>query len=447
MKSIFDLKDTFSSTVSLIFASGFEKIFAFLIIPLLTNNLTQSDYGELILSYTYASIISIFIYNGLQSAFFRWYSLWDSNLNKNTYEYLIILILLFIAITFLLVLSLFFFLFEINPFNTDENLLILVLIANFLHIPYSIKLGSWILNNKSYYNIIFLLLKGALTYLLILLFIDTYQTPLIRPGSEIIILAVISLPIFYELYNKSRNISFQNLILFKPIIKKSFFYGWENQITQTSLIFLALSDRIIIEKILGNEQLAIFSIGVTALVLIAVIEAFNSSYSARYNSLYSNKKSFSFIENEQINFILLGLIFFNILKFFLNIFSEDLILLLSNTDYLAATKLVSLPSDLLFFYFVFYIISRYFHATIKIKKIIPHTILAAIFNIFLTIYFVDKFGILGAIFSTGIILMLLSLTISIILISNTSKSLKLFLLIFGCFSFQIIINYYLYDTW
>ena len=119
MKSIFDLKDTFSSTVSLIFASGFEKIFAFLIIPLLTNNLTQSDYGELILSYTYASIISIFIYNGLQSAFFRWYSLWDSNLNKNTYEYLIILILLFIAITFVLVLSLFFFLFEINHFNTD----------------------------------------------------------------------------------------------------------------------------------------------------------------------------------------------------------------------------------------------------------------------------------------------------------------------------------------
>lgn len=76
-------KKIFSSAGYLAGASLVEKIGGFIIMPMLTVALTSEDYGSLMLAVSYVGVIMLFIYNGLHSALFRWYSMWQNLLIKS----------------------------------------------------------------------------------------------------------------------------------------------------------------------------------------------------------------------------------------------------------------------------------------------------------------------------------------------------------------------------
>lgn len=438
----YSLSYTRSSAVHLILANGIEKFFGFLIIPLLTNSLSKSDYGELILTYSYASLISMLVYSGLQSAFYRWYSLWDNESDKDIYEVAVVLLVGLFAVLALSFIALFLFLFKINPFGANEKLLVLVLIANFSLIPYSIRLSTWILSGKAHFNILFSFLKGFMVYGVILLIIDHYNSVYIRPYAEILVFILVSMPILISLIQKLSNTTRQQLTGLFPVLKDSLSFGRQSLVLQIGFLFMAITDRIVVERILQSEALAIYAIGMVAMILVAGIDAFISAYGARANSLYLNHSNTYMIQREQIIVIFAAWVGFNFLKVVLIFFSKEIILTLSNESYLDALKLVSLPADILFFQFLFQFICRYFYAKNELKTLIIPVIFGGIINIILSVFLVKNYGMIGAIVSTALVLFILSIYSEFTVVMRTAKSKVVLFFSFGLGLLQMIGNWF-----
>lgn len=436
----YSIQQTGRSAIQLIAANGVEKIFGFLMIPLLTNSLSKFEYGELVLSYTVASFITMVVYGGLQSAFYRWYSIWDNEHHKDDYELAVILLIGFFSLITLIFIASFLFLFGINPIGVNGKLLVVVILSNFCLIPYSIRLSTWILTGESQKNILYLFLKGLLVYVGVNLLLENYNSVYTRPCVEIVVFIFVSIPIFISLIRRFNKITWRQFKVLFPVLKDSLSFGINSLALQLGFLFMAISDRIIVDSILDGEALAIYTIGMVAMILVAGIDAFISAYGARANLLYSNIENKYKIEREQIIVILVAWISFNILKAILYCFSKEIIIVLANESYLDAWKIVSLPADVLFFQFLFHFISRYFYAKNELKTLVIPIVIGGMSNIIIGILLVKFFGMIGVIMSSIAVIFMLSIYLEVVVLNRTGKSTYVLFLIVALGLLQIIGN-------
>ena len=395
-------KKILSSTGYLSATSIIEKVGGFILIPILTTTLTSKDYGALMLAISYMGIIILFIYNGLHSALFRWYSIWNENFDKKIYEKYIFYIVNLIGFSMM-----FFLLFiHVEIYNLDSVLklnfwlFITVLVANILNIGYTLKSSVWVIDNKPYLNLIFTLIKTVFLVIGVYLLLPRYPYSITKPIIEIVILFLMSLyfiHIYITKYPSINSVSFNRIL---PILKESFIYGWGLQISQIAFWIITSSDRIFLANLINNESVAYYSVLMIGTTIMFVITAFNNSFSVYYNKMIVEKISFKKINNYLFTYLLYGFTAIFIYKIFLYFLAYYIILLLATKEYLIISKYMYLTSDILLFYFAYLLFSRYLHAYKMVKLVIATTIIAALLNIGLNYILIPEYYILGALIAS-----------------------------------------------
>jgi len=391
-------KKILSSTGYLAGASLIEKIGAFIIIPILTTALTVKDYGSLMLAVSYVGILMLFIYNGLHSALFRWYSIWKESFDKKVYEKYIFYIVNFIGIVLV---SLLIFI-HTQIYNLDDilkidfTLFIAVLIAGIMTVGYSLRSTIWIIENKAYLNLVFMLIKTILLVGTIYLFIDQYAYSITKPIIEIILMGCLSLYFIYSYIFKYPALNSVKLSEIKPVLKDSLVYGWGLQISQIAFWVITSSDRIMLANLTNNEFVAYYSILMIGITVMFVIVAFNNSFSAYYNKMISDELSMKETNKYIFVYLLYGFFAIMVYKLFLYYFSDNIILILSTKEYLVVSSYMYLTSDIILYYFAYLLFSRYLHAFKMVKAVIFITIFSALINVGLNYILIQEYGIVGA---------------------------------------------------
>ena len=439
-------KKIFTSAGYLAGASLIEKIGGFITIPILTVSLAPKDYGSLMLAISYVGVIILFIYNGLHSALFRWYSMWEEDFDKKLYEKYIFFIVNgigFFVVAFLVFINEIYKLNEV--LKLDFWLLITVLIGAILMTGYNLKSTIWIIENKAYKNLLFMFVKTSLLVLSVYAFIKVYPFAITKPIIEIVILGVISSYFIYGYlfnYPTLKSVKYNEI---KPVLKESLIYGWGLQVSQIAFWVITSSDRIMLANLTNNEFVAYYSILMIGITVMFVVVAFNNSFSAYYNKMISENLSMEEINKYISLYLLYGFLATTLYKLFLYFFSDNIILILSTKEYLVVSKYMYLTSDIILFYFSYLLFSRYLHAYKMVKLVIFIMFISAILNIVLNFILIPGYGILGAL-SASILAYLCMAIISFYLMYKKIEFLymkKLMILfiaiIFINFSFDILL--------
>ena len=395
-------KKILSSSGYLAGASLIEKIGAFIMIPILTTALSSKDYGSLMLSASYVGVIMLFIYNGLHSALFRWYSMWKETFDKKIYEKYIFTIVniigFFIVLLFTLIHTQIYNLNEL--LKIDFLLFISVLIAGIMTIGYSLRSTIWIIENKAYLNLIFMLIKTTILVSAIYFLINIYPYTITRPIIEIVIVGLMSFYFIYSYIFNYPSIRSIKLSEIKPVLKESLIYGWGLQISQIAFWVITSSDRIMLANLTNNEFVAYYSILMIGVTVMFIIVAFNNSFSVYYNKMISDDFSMKEINKYIFTYLLYGFLAILIYKLFLYFLSDYIILLLATEEYLVVSKYMYLTSDIILYYFAYLLFSRYLHAFKMVKAIIIITLFSAVINVGLNYILIPQYGILGALIAS-----------------------------------------------
>lgn len=404
-------KKIFNSAGYLAGASLVEKIGGFIIIPMLTVALTSKEYGSLMLAVSYVGVIMLFIYNGLHSALFRWYSMWQESFDKKLYEKYIFYIVNFVGIFVVLFLSfLHTQLYNLDGLlKVDFWLFMSILISSLMMVVYSLKSSVWIIENKPYLNLVFMTIKTTFLVVGVYLFINIYPYAITRPIIEIIVVGMLSLFFSYSYIFKYPSLNSIEFNKIKPILKESLIYGWGLQISQIAFWVITSSDRIMLANLTNNEFVAYYSILMIGVTVMFVVVAFNNSFSAYYNKMISENLSMKEINQYIFTYLLYGFLAVLVYKLFLFCFSDQIIMILSTKEYLVVSKYMYLTSDILLFYLAYLLFSRYLHAYKMIKAVIFITLFSAILNIGLNYILIQEYGMLGAL--VGSIVAYLSMAI------------------------------------
>lgn len=411
----------FFNTILLSLGSVLEKGFSFLTIPLLTRYLTLDEYGELSLVYTYSTFFTILLYNGLQSSFFQIFTSRPySREIKTIYELLIFITVSFIGV--LLILSLValktFNCFSV-VFSTNYELTMTVFVSLIVQVPYSLKSTIWLKEKKTYFNTVFQFLRGLAIFIACytLLKVNSESNLMVKPRSELIITALLVLPILITYLFTIRKIDILTVLkektrFFKTLIKKSFVYGWKIQLIQLVFIILLGIDRIIVDSILSKSELAIYSIGMTGMLAMFVVQAFNNSYSLEFNSAIMNKKNWDEIVAKQNIYLKKGFLLYVISKVLVYILAPLLINVIAGPDYKNSVYILRLTPDLLILYFGYYTYSRYFiFIEKKLKWLLIVGLITIVLNVIFSVYLLNIFGIKGVLYGSFISLSLMVITI------------------------------------
>jgi O-antigen/teichoic acid export membrane protein len=419
-----NIKQLINSTTSLSISSLFEKSIGLVLIPLLTTYLTVESYGELVLAYTYIGFLSLIYYSGLQSSLFRWLSMWNDNLDSFVYEKIVFKLIIFQSfIVYLFSIIILNILEYYSIILIDSNLFTLVFFSNVLLVPFSIRSTSWIINNSTFKNVIFSFFKATLIVSLVYVFIENYPNNRLRPIVEIIVLFIVSFFILKKyLWPIKLKLDYNLYKDYFNILKESYKYGWGVQISQLGMIVIASSDKLMLGSILGNEAVAIYSIGMIGMLFLVVINSFNSSYSVKFFQMYKDKVSFNIINKEIIKIIAISFVLALIFKIITFYFKSDIINLISNNNYSEAEDILIFTADILFMYLLYYLFSRIFHAKNIIKKLIKLTLFSSILNIFLNLYLIPNYGVFGALVSSVISFTCLSMLVFYFHIKQTNMS-------------------------
>lgn len=211
-----------------------------------------------------------------------------------------------------------------------------------------------------------------------------------------------------------------NIDSFKNYIK--FILGFNKWMPYTistlSYLLYLNSDKIIIAKYLGSEQLAYYSI---AVIFIAIGEIISGLV---WNILLP--KVNLIMKNRRLLLILISvaIIGASIYIIFLDIFSPDLISFFFGIKY--NIDLINKAVHILSFFFIF----RYLNILLELKmihkgyyqKTMMFRIIAALLNIILNILFINKYGILFAAFTTVVAEMFLTVSITLYLLGKKYKN-------------------------
>jgi len=394
-------KKILSSTGFLSATSLIEKIGAFIIIPILTHALAPKEYGDLMLGVSYVGIIMLFIYNGLHSAFFRWYSMWKEDFDKKIYEKYLLFIVNSIALSIIVLLIFINSIYSLDDLlKIDFWLFIIILLSGISSITYSFRSTTWIVDNKAYLNLIFIFIKTILIILGVYFLIDNYTYATTKPLIEFGVTLFLSTYLLYEYfvnYPSLKTVSFKQI---KPVLKESFVYGWGLQISQVAFWVITSSDRIMLANLTSNEFVAYYSILMIGITIMFVVVAFNNSFSAYYNKMINDNLSMKEINNYIFTYLIYGFMAILVYKLFLYYFSDYIILLLATDEYLSVSNYMYLTSDIILFNFAYLLFSRYLHAYKMVKMVVLITISSAFINILLNYILIQEYGIVGALIAS-----------------------------------------------
>jgi O-antigen/teichoic acid export membrane protein len=383
------IKDLFGHSVIYGFGFLLRKALGFFLIPLYTHTFTQTEYGKLAMIYLFSSALTLFFSLGLNDALMKQLSEENANRKEIFSRYF------------------FFRLFYVSLF------LILLLvhskwIASFLLLPddgYLLSLAGltiWIeslsepallvlrLENRSKKFVIINTLRFALNISLNMLLILYFRFGL---GGVLLGNLGSSTILFFLIYPEIHRLFTLRFNLFK--IKSSLQYGLP--LLPISIIIwlgLDLIDRWIIKWILGLEQTGIYTLGYQfGNIMGIIVHGFRASWIPFFLKNPDKKETFV---NSAITFVRLALIFWGVISFF----TPEIFQILVAKRYWEAQSIVPIIALSYILLGLEEIFTAGFYIKSRTNLLIPITLTPFLMNVALNIYFIPRYGIIGAAFVT-----------------------------------------------
>lgn len=364
----------------------------FFTIPIFTRLLTTNDFGIYSVYLSYEEILSIIIVLGISGtvkiAKFEY---------KDDFEKYISSVINFVVIVgtiFLVISNLLFQFFTFQEW-ISRFVLNLLVIQSISIAVYAINSNKYIINGEYVKNlaIVFFLttLNIGLSLLLCLTFLKNkpYLGRIIGTALGAIFIAV------FIIFNQNKKF----LIIFKKkYIKFALTLGLPLVLHQLSITLLAQSDKIMIQKLVGNKEAGIYSIGVIITsVLAVIIFSIDSAWTPWFYSKLSEEKYNILMEKNNIL-----VIFFMFLTSGFILILPDIIHIMTDNSYWDSiyTTIPLAISIYLNFMYVFSVGIEYFLK--KTGFISMVTVTCVFINIILNYFMIKRFGYIGAAYATCI---------------------------------------------
>lgn len=367
------------------FASILAKIAAIFLMPLYTNVLTKEEYGVIALITSCKGILDLFSNLNIHSGVARDY--YEKRVERKVlvstgfYSTFIISMLLLVVMTL-----------TMNVW-TDNVLAISNYKWPFFLMLLSIPTGSF----QLYFAILTRFKKkpilysiGSLLQLIIQISIAVIGVVVLRKGISSIFLGVLVgeiVAFFFYLYvNKSLlSISFNrfylmNILKFSLPTLPAIMAGWID----------SSMGQIVIGRYISMEDLAVYSV---ALQFVSVFSLIGGALQNVWSPfLYENYKNDSFKVQSQKIFIAFALILIYI-TIMLSLFSRDVVILLSNPNYVLASKYIPLLCAPMSLFLLFPFVTSGITISRNTKHIAISYVIGSLFNIIVMILLIPQYKI------------------------------------------------------
>jgi len=375
-----------------------ERLINVLITPLLAKGLSKLDFGAITLSYAVSGILVLFVLNGLNSALFKERSLWDDRYDFFSLEKKAISIsfLCFLVVCMLGALNLLLD-FSNATLGIDSFLFFTVIVSTCSGFLFQLKSSVYASESRYFY----LLAVSCLRFVIVaVLFWVFYENFLIfgrqfgEFGFNLIFVCIFAITLQLSGMRNTPQIHTKTV---QKDIKDLIFYGWSIQLSQIAFWVISSSDRLIIGALLGKLETAEYSIATYLLIFSFLISSFATVFSSLYFRMFRGKENYDHVVSM---IILAGSGCFLAAGILVNIFSNQIILLISTKDYLNVSSYLVLSVYIMYSYFLYICLSRGLHALGKGKLILASTASAALVNIVLNVFFIELYGAIFALYSS-----------------------------------------------
>ena len=369
----------------------------FLLIPLLTNNLSLNEYGLWGLIFTTCSLISPFTSLGLGTSMSRFVSSDRSKENMSDGFFTVLITRMFIT----LILVLFFFLFrsQIAYYFFESREEIINLTAIFIIVltiePIFIRLLR-IIREIKVISII-QLIDGYGTLFAYFVILTLFNGDLIDIAVSLLVYKILLIIYLSFYFRKKLLFKKLNLILLKKYLK----FGLPTLPSSLSFWFVNLSDRYIISFFVGAGLLGAYTASYTIGSIPRMISAIlNFILLIAISELYE-KGLFDQVKNH-LKYALKYFLAFTIPYIFANFYmSYDVLVILTTNEIANLSGLIPFIVSIAYLFLGIYaVFSNCLLVTKKTNKIAFAWFLSLPVNIVFNIIFIPKIGIIAAAYST-----------------------------------------------
>ncbi len=370
------------------------KAIILFLLPLYVKTLSIEIFGVFNLFLIYYNILSIIMRFGVSTVFLNFFI--DSKTLKekrdvtgHSLSYLLFFNILIIIVCFIFSNKLSYLFIK-----QDYSLYIkLFTIVAFLEALSGFFISIFRANNKSFYYLIVSISYALTVFIISFVGHFFYNNKLLLYVIAILIakiVLVILLLIFNIKYiNIKINISFYKklIIIATPLI-----------FSNLALWIINMSDKLLINYFTNTIYMGIYTLSnkISSLIFLIIYTPFSLVWLPMAIKMFDSenrKEYFAEVFNQLLMMIIL-------LGLFLNIFSQEIIIIIGNKDYLIGWFVIPILNTAL----LFYILSTYYQFYfIKREKTLYLTIIysiSAVINIVLNIFFINIFGFWGAALAT-----------------------------------------------
>ncbi len=437
------LKRALKQSSTYMFFQGVGMSVSLITFPILTRVFSVETYGNLALANAVLLLLISFAKCGVTTSFIRHYSeigsvteektLYSSTLTGTSTVSMMVVLIYYLAL-FLL------------KDKIEDDLIIVFLVLGAMLIPRNINnlFSSFfraegkvlILSTIGLISKFGAFCLGILVYLTILkslpgFFIGTTIF-------EYIIMCCIFLYFYRRKVLEVRVISFN-------LTKKIFIFGFPLIFYEIASLINDYADRFLIKYFLGSSQLGIYSVGynfsmyaqglITAPLWMSIFPIYTKLWEKE-----GKEETVKFLETLLKYYCCMTVL----IVFGVSLLSDELIIILASEKYVVASKLIPLIMISIMVHGSYHICGAAFFLFKKTRILATYTVLCALINIALNIYFIPKYGIMGAVYATVFSYGVLTITITY----NANRLLKIawpikdiiYYLFFATLTYLLLIN-------
>lgn len=365
------------------------KGLSFITVPLFVRLLSTAEYGQYNTYMAYESIFSIFIGLALYSSFKNAY--YNTTINYKSYVSQCLLLAFLNYIFVSIILNIIYFFFHLDYGTVLLNLLLIHSLSSSILSYYNVHISI----NFEYKKFIYIALFNALAnvFMSLILIFTFYKNDRLmgRILGTVIPLLIITIFVYITFWKKAAP-KF-NTKYFRYALK----YSLPIIPHGLSQVILSQFDRIMITSLAGNSSAGIYSFAYNIYSIVAITyTSLNNTWSPWF---YSNLKEKNIADINRVSTAYAyGMLLFSVMVI---LAAPEIISILGTSEYVDSVYSV-IPLVIAGYFSFLYSIPvevEYFYE--KTKYIALGTLAAAVINIVLNLFFINKFGYIAASYTTA----------------------------------------------
>lgn len=373
-----------------VFCSVVQKGIAFITTPIFTRMMSTEEYGLVSVYSSWLSILTVILTFQLATGVYN-KAMIKYEKERNAYTSSMLFLTTVLVLT-----SLFIFLIFRKPFSNMLGMNTAVTVVMFIDLIFSQAMSFWTVRNRfeyEYKNIVGFTLASTILSTFGSVF-AIYLFPESKAYARIYTMALVHVVIYsvvyYKIMHKGRR------LVWTSAWKYALNYNLPLIPHYLSQQVLNQADRLMINKMCGSAQTAIYTVAYQiAMVLNIITTAIESSFTPWAYQKISEGKEKEVGKLAQIILVITGII-----CFFFTLFAPEFIYLLGGEKYASAIWVVPPVCMSVYFIMMYSLISTVTFYYEKTKSIMLASCVIAVLNIILNKYFIAVYGMVAAGYTT-----------------------------------------------